>query len=122
MSLTKLIEAVPQPHQSAPRIDTFAVIVRLMWIDGVIENDGEINRREISQAFGISTPQASLDLRRYMELNPGRIAYDVRGKRYVQVDGSRPLYKSAQQEAAAEMVRQVDAAILRALEQEGRDG
>ena len=118
MSLTKLIEAVPQP--SAPRIDPFAVIVRLMWIDGVIDNDGEINRSEISQAFGISTPQASLDLRRYMELNPGRIAYDVRGKRYVQVEGSRPLYKSAQQEAAAEMVRQVCAAILRALEQEGR--
>lgn len=116
MTLGKLIEAVPQPHTQAPRIDPFSVFVRLMWIDGVIDNDGEINRSDISHAFGISTPQASLDLRRYMELNPGRIAYDVRGKRYVQVEGSRPLYKSAQQEAAAEMVRQVDAAILRALE------
>lgn len=117
MSLTKLTKAVPQPHPSAPRIDPFAVIVRLMWIDGVIDNDGEINRCEIRQAFGISAPQASLDLRRYMELNPGRIAYDVRRKRYVQVEGSRPLYKSAQQEAAAEMVRQVCAAILRAMEE-----
>lgn len=114
MSLGKLIEAVD--HPDAPRVDPFAVTVRLMWIDGVIDNDGEINRSEICQAFGISTPQASLDLRRYMELNPGRIAYDVRGKRYVQVEGTRPLYKAAQQEAAAEMVRQVDAAILRALE------
>ena len=116
MSLTKLIEAVPHPHPAAPRIDPFSVIVRLMWIDGVIDNDGEINRSEISQAFGISTQQASMDLRRYMQLNPSRIAYDVRGKRYVQVEGTRPLYKPAQQEAAAEMVRQVDAAILRAME------
>lgn len=120
MTIRELREAVPEHSPFAPRIDPFAVIVRLMWIDGVIDNDGEINRSEISQAFGISTPQASLDLRRYMELNPGRIAYDVRGKRYVQVEGTRPLYKPEQQEAAAEMVRQVDAAILRALEQEGR--
>lgn len=118
MSLRKLI--VPVAHPDAPRIDPFAVIVRLMWIDGVVENDGEINRREISQAFGISIPQASADLRRYMELNPGRIAYDLSGKRYVQVEGTRPLYKPAQQEAAAEVVRQVDAAILAALRGEGR--
>ena len=120
MSIRELREAGPRQHPSAPRTEPFAVIVRLMWIDGVIDNDGEINRSEIRQAFNVSTPQASLDLRRYMELNPGRIAYDVRGKRYVQVAGTRPLYKRAQQEAAAEMVRQVDAAILRALEQEGR--
>ena len=116
MTLRGLIEASRQPHPDAPRIDPFSVIVRLMWIDGVIDNDGEINRSEISQAFGISTPQASIDLRRYMELNPSRIGYDVRGKCYQKIEGSKPLYTTAQQEASAEMVRQVDAAILRALE------
>lgn len=30
MSLSKLIEALPQPHPQAPRIDPFSVIVRLM--------------------------------------------------------------------------------------------
>jgi len=116
--LARLIAAVRHPQ--APHIDSFAVIVRLMWIDGVIDNDGEINRVDICRAFGISAQQASLDLRRYMELNPGRIGYDVRGKRYVKVEGTKPLCKPMQQEAAAEIVRRVDDFILRALEAEER--
>lgn len=106
-------EIVPKRHPDAPRIDCFSVMVRLMWIDGVIENDGEINRADISRAFGVSTPQASADLARYREINPNRIAYDPSRKCYVLVEGTKALCSATQQEAAAEMVRQVDAFILR---------
>lgn len=93
------------------REDSFSVTVRLMWIDGVIDNDGCINRADISRAFGVSIQQASIDLRRYMELNPGRIGYDVRQKHYALVEGTKPLFSGKAQEAAAEIVRCVDGTL-----------
>ena len=86
---------------------TFAVIVRMMWIDGVIDEDSEIGREDIRRAFMVSIPQASMDLRRYRNANPGRIAYDTSLKRYVQIEGSKPLFGGSARAAAAEIVRQV---------------
>lgn len=87
--------------------DRFSVIVRMMWIDDVIEEEGQINRADIMRAFALSAPQASLDLKRYMAANPSRIAYDVRAKTYVQIEGSTALFWRGARCAAAEMVRQV---------------
>lgn len=86
---------------------TFAVIVRMMWIDDVIDEEGEIGRDDIRRAFMVSIPQASTDLRRYRTANPGRIAYDNSLKRYVQIEGSKPLFWGSARAAAAEIVRQV---------------
>jgi hypothetical protein len=86
--------------------DTFAVIVRMMWIDDTIDNEGQINRADIARAFAVSTQQASLDLKRYMAAHPGRIAYDVRAKCYVQVEGSKTLFWGSARAAASEIVRQ----------------
>jgi hypothetical protein len=44
---------------------------------------GFINREHIERKFGVSTPQASMDLRDYMRTNPGMIVYDKSSKRYV---------------------------------------
>lgn len=86
---------------------TFAVIVRMMWIDDVIDEEGEIGRSDICSAFMVSIPQASADLRRYMGANPRRISYDASLKRYVQIEGSKPLFWASARAAAAEIVRQV---------------
>lgn len=91
-----------------PVADTFARTVRMIWIDAVIDDDGEIGRREIMAAFGISTPQASADLRRYMSKNPGRIAYDRSGKRYMVIEGTSPLFPLRARSAAVEVVCEVD--------------
>lgn len=50
--------------------DAFATVVRLMWIDDLIDEEGHIQRGDITRAFRMSVPQASHDLRRYMQLNP----------------------------------------------------
>lgn len=44
---------------------------------------GYINREHIQRKFGVSTPQASMDLNAFMRANPGRITYDKSSKRFV---------------------------------------
>ena len=43
---------------------------------------GFINREHLIRKFGISTPQASLDLRTYQQNNPRQIEYNASAKRY----------------------------------------
>jgi hypothetical protein len=52
------------------------------WISETVRVFGFINREHIERKFGISTPQASLDLRQYQDENPGRIDYNRSAKRY----------------------------------------
>lgn len=87
--------------------DAFATVVRLMWIDDWIEEVGQIQRSDIARAFRMSVQQASHDLRRYMQLNPRRIAYDPSPRCYIQVEGSKPLFTSGHRCAAAEIVSAV---------------
>ena len=87
--------------------DAFATVVRLMWIDDLIEEEGQIQRSDIAHAFRMSIPQASHDLRRYMQLNPRRIAYDPSPRCYIQVEGSKPLFTRGHRCAAADIVSAV---------------
>lgn len=87
--------------------DAFATVVRLMWIDDVIEEEGQIQRGDISRAFRMSVQQASHDLRRYMQLNHRRIAYDPSLRCYIQVEGSKPLFTRGHRCAAADIVSAV---------------
>lgn len=84
--------------------DTFAQTVRLMWIDDFIDGEGEIGSADIMRAFRISSPQASADIRRYLSRNPDRVSYDTRCKRYVVIEGSRPLFDLAARSAAFDIV------------------
>lgn len=59
------------------------VETRLSWIKESIEIFGFINREHIRKKFGVSTPQASLDLREAMKRWPGMLAYDMKMKRYI---------------------------------------
>lgn len=55
---------------------------RIEWIAEMVEIYGFINREHIQAKFGVSTPQASIDLREAMTARPGLIAYNTSTKRY----------------------------------------
>ncbi|MBN2760034.1 MAG: hypothetical protein JXQ79_06015 [Rhodobacteraceae bacterium] len=85
----------------------FAQVVRLMWIDDLIDNEGQINRGDVARGFRISVQQASHDLALYRELNPRRIGYDRSNKIYTQIEGSKPLFTAGHRLAAFEIVEAV---------------
>lgn len=84
--------------------DPFALIVRLLWIDDVIEEEGTIQRGDIMRAFGTSLPQASIDLRHYRDRHPNRLHYDLSARAYVAVEGSKPLFTRGHRQAANAIV------------------
>lgn len=55
---------------------------RIEWIAEMLDIYGFINREHIQAKFGVSTPQASLDLRDAMAARPGMIVYNASAKRY----------------------------------------
>ena len=58
----------------APRLEF--IEWRLFW-------EGQINRSDLEDQFGVSTPQASVDLRHYREFASANIEYNATLKRYV---------------------------------------
>lgn len=61
--------------------------VRLRW-------DGRINRSDLTGFFGISVPQASLDIAKYVELAPDNAIYDRSARVYLAGEQFKPLYPS----------------------------
>lgn len=59
---------------------------RQNWIAETLRVFGYINREHIMKKFGISMPQASLDLRTFQKAHPGAVRYDLSAKRYVAMD------------------------------------
>lgn len=59
---------------------------RLAFIGERLAAGALLRRSDICEKFSISIPQASLDLRRFMEMNPGAIRLDRSLKGYV-LDG-----------------------------------
>lgn len=64
-------------------MSTWFVETRLAWIRESAEIFGFINREHIVRKFGVSAPQASIDLRAVQDRWPGLLAYDKSSKRYV---------------------------------------
>lgn len=56
---------------------------RLEFIDFRLYWEGRINRADLTEHFGISVPQASLDLARYQEIAPQNLTYERREKVYL---------------------------------------
>jgi hypothetical protein len=56
---------------------------RQAFIDQWLNAVGHIGRAALMGEFGISAAQASMDLRAFLEANPGRMTYDKSRKRYV---------------------------------------
>jgi len=68
---------------------------RLEFIDFRLRWDGRLNRSDLMDFFGISVPQASLDISRYTELAPGNLVYDRSSRVYLASDDFSPLYASS---------------------------
>ena len=60
----------------------WAAVERLRFIETCAWWKGLVNRQDLGDLFGISMAQASSDLQRYLELNPGAFVYNLRAKRY----------------------------------------
>lgn len=68
---------------------------RLEFIDFRLRWDGKLNRSDLTDFFGISVPQASLDIARYTEQAPENLTYDRSSRVYVAGAGFQPLYTSS---------------------------
>lgn len=54
---------------------------RQEWIEETLRVFGYINRKHLMIKFGISTPQASLDLKKYQKDHPD-VSYNLSQKRF----------------------------------------
>jgi len=67
---------------------TYAVEQRLRFIDFLLAQYGQINRSALMDYFGISLPQATLDLKHYQNhAGCGQMRYDTAAKAYVRDAG-----------------------------------
>ena len=65
---------------------------RLEFIDYRLRWEGRLNRSDLIELFGISVPQASLDIARYTELAPANIQYDRSARVYLAGEHFEPVY------------------------------
>ena len=55
---------------------------RMQWIAETLRVFGFINRDHVVRKFGLSVPQASLDLARFQKMFPRAMTYNLSAKRY----------------------------------------
>ena len=70
----------------------WSVEKRLEFIDFRLFWEGQINRSDIMEQFGVSVPQASNDLSKYQEAAPKNLNYDHRVKKYFSSDSFKPAF------------------------------
>ena len=64
---------------------------RLEFIDFRLYWEGRVNRSDLIEFFGISVPQASLDLAKYQEMAPTNAIYDRTEKAYLAAENFSPV-------------------------------
>src|SRR5688572_15421756 len=67
---------------------------RLEFLDFRLRWEGRINRSDLTSFFGISVPQATLDIKEYLERAPGNAAYDRSTRVYIASADFKPLFPS----------------------------
>jgi hypothetical protein len=67
--------------------ENWAAQERLRAIERAVWWRGWVKRKSLQQLFGVSLAQASSDLQKYQELNPGALVYDLSRKRYEAAEG-----------------------------------
>jgi predicted DNA-binding transcriptional regulator YafY len=89
---------------------------RLEFIEFRLFWDGSINRADIIDRFGVSTPQASADLTQYREMAPENIHYDSSAKRYMPAAKFRPQILKPNAERYLAQLRAVSDNVIAALD------
>lgn len=78
--------------ESAPTHLRWGAEQRLEFVEFRLFWDGKINRSDLIEQFGVSTPQASNDLTQYRNIAPGNIIYDASAKCYFATAAFQPLF------------------------------
>jgi hypothetical protein len=65
---------------------------RLEFIDSRLYWEGRLNRGALTEFFGISVQQASLDLAEYMRVAPNNTVYDLSRKTYLATEQFHPVF------------------------------
>ena len=68
---------------------------RQHFIDFRLQWERRINRKDLTEFFKISVPQASADIARYMELAPGNMVYDKSSRTYLATTGFTPRFEAS---------------------------
>ena len=96
---------VAAPEPTEPKGLSWGLDSRLQFIDFRLRWERRINRMDLTEHFGISVPQASLDIAKYTELAPSNLAYDRSSKTYTAAPDFQPLYqRSSAQRYLAELL------------------
>lgn len=69
----------------------YQVMQRLEFISVLLRNTGRLNRKDLMDKFGISKPQAAIDIARFKELNPRAIKYNNSAKTYLYTGKLSPI-------------------------------
>ncbi len=72
---------------------------RIEFIETRLYWEGAISRKDIIDYFGISVPQATKDIKAYMEQAPENIKYDASAKQYIAPDDFKPVIISPESES-----------------------
>lgn len=95
--------------ESKPRWSTER---RLEFIEFRLYWEGRINRSDLVDFFGISVPQASIDLTQYQGAAQGNIVYDKTVKAYVAAARFKPIYFTPSADRYLTELRLLDANLL----------
>lgn len=71
------------------------LVARLNFIEWRLFWEGHLNRSDVENQFGISTPQASVDLKHYREATDGNIKYDATRKQFIASKNMKPHFLKA---------------------------
>jgi len=85
---------------------------RLEFIDFRLLWDGKLNRSDLRTSFGISVPQASMDIALYQQMAPRNLSYDKQQKAYVATEEFSAVFTSDDSLSFLNQVRQVEAHLL----------
>lgn len=85
---------------------------RLRFIDFRLQWEGRLNRTDLKNFFGISIPQASADIAKYVESAPQNIQYDRSSRTYVRGPLFRALFDSSGSEQYLAQLLAIDRGIL----------
>jgi hypothetical protein len=86
----------PSPSTSTDTIrSSWSQQQRLEFVDFKLRWNGRLNRTDLTDFFGISIPQASLDIARYTELAPSNLEYDRSARVYLASSNFGPLFPSS---------------------------
>jgi WYL domain len=86
---------VPEFVSAEPRsVSRWGQERRLEFIDWRLRWDGRINRSHLTSFFGISIPQASLDIAKYLEMAPTNTVYDRSARVYLAAPEFKPQFAS----------------------------